>query len=85
MTQYLVIAAIVLWAVLYSAWSLVPAAWRQAAAARLAAWAGRAGLGRERTRSLQATLARGGGCSACASCKGCAKPDAEPPARHPFL
>jgi len=73
MTQYLVIAAIVFWAVLYSAWSLMPAASRKAAATRLAAWAGRAGLGSERARTLQATLARSGGCSACASCKGCAK------------
>lgn len=85
MTQYLVIAVIVFWAVIYSAWSLMPAGMRRAAAARVAAWAGRAGLGRERASTLQATLARGGGCSACASCKGCAKPGAENPERHPFL
>jgi hypothetical protein len=87
MTQYLIIGAIVVWAVLYSMWSLMPAAWRRGAAARIASRAA-AGLGTERARALEATLSRSGTCSDCAECKGCVRPPASsaqaPFSRHPL-
>ena len=76
MTQYLIIAAIVLWALLYSAWSLTPAGLRRAFAARAAGWARRFGLGERQAQGLQDRLAQPGGCSECSSCPGCAKPAA---------
>jgi hypothetical protein len=85
MTQSLIIGAIVVWAVIYSAWSLMPAGLRKSAATRVASWVGRAGLGSERTRALEVTLARTGSCSECAECKGCARAPAGSPARNPSL
>ena len=76
MTQYLIIAAIVLWAVLYSAWALMPAALRQAVATHVAGWARRCGLGDRGAEKLRAELARPSACGACSSCPGCAKPAA---------
>lgn len=72
MTQFVIAAFIVAAAIGYSAWLLMPASWRRAAAARLARGAARSGLGQERARALQERLGRTGGCSDCASCKGCA-------------
>jgi len=74
MTQYLIIGVIVSWALLYATWVLVPAAARRAAAARLAAWARRCGLGESATENLQAKLAQSSACGECSRCAGCAKP-----------
>lgn len=79
MTQSLIAAFIVAAALAYSAWALMPASWRRAGAARLARRASRSGLAHEHARAIQARLERAGGCSECASCKGCASPP--PPAR----
>jgi hypothetical protein len=80
MIQNLIIAAIVLWALLYSAWSLTPSGARRAFAARAAGWARRLGLGESQAQGLQATLAKAGNCGACSTCSGCGKP-ATPSAR----
>jgi hypothetical protein len=74
MIQYLVIAAIVLWALLYSAWSLMPAGARRALAQRAAGWARHFGLGEKHAQGLQTRLAQSGSCSACSTCSGCGKP-----------
>ena len=79
MTQLLIVAFIVAAALAYSAWVLMPAAWRRAGAARLARGVARSGVAQERARALQARLERAGGCGDCASCKGCASP--APPSR----
>lgn len=78
MAQFLIAAFIVAAALAYGAWVLMPASWRRAGAARLARRAARAGLAQERARAIQAGLERAGGCSECASCKGCA--GSRPPA-----
>jgi hypothetical protein len=80
--QYLVIAAIVLWALLYSAWSLMPARARRAMAMRAAGWARHFGLGEEQAQDLQARLAQPRECGACSTCSGCGKPAA--PAERVF-
>jgi len=80
MIQYLIIAAIVLWALLYSAWSLMPTGARRALAERTAGWARRFGLGEKQAQGLQARLAQPGNCGACSTCPGCGKP-ATPAAR----
>ena len=74
MAQYLIVGLIVLAAMLYSVWKLMPAAVRGAAAARLASLARRCGLGDEKSQRLRARLATASGCGQCASCKGCASP-----------
>lgn len=73
MTQYLIIGLLVLWAVLYSALSLMPSAWRRALAARLATWADRAGVGTNRAQALESSLRTTGSCTECAACNGCAR------------
>jgi alkylhydroperoxidase family enzyme len=73
MTQYLIVGMIVAAAVLYSAWTLMPSAWRRAGAARLAARAANSGMDARTAAAIQLRLERTGGCSDCASCKGCAK------------
>jgi hypothetical protein len=73
MTQYLIVGLIVAAAMLYSAWTFMPATWRRAGAARLAARATRSGLMAQAATTLQHRLERAGGCSDCSSCKGCAK------------
>jgi hypothetical protein len=73
MTQYFIVGLIVAAALLYSAWTMMPAAWRRAGAARVAARATRSGLAAQTARELQLRLERAGGCSDCSSCKGCAK------------
>jgi alkylhydroperoxidase family enzyme len=73
MTQYLIVGMIVAAAVLYSAWTLMPSAWRRAGAARLAARAANSGMDARTATAIQLRLERAGGCSDCASCKGCAK------------
>lgn len=82
MTEYLIIAAAVLWAVLYSTWALLPAALRRASAELVARWATRLGMGAGKAGQLRATLARPTGCGACSTCAGCgSKPPA--PAQRP--
>lgn len=73
MTQYLIVGMIVAAAVLYSAWTLMPSAWRRAGAARLAARAASSGMDTRTAAAIQLRLERAGGCSDCASCKACAK------------
>jgi hypothetical protein len=81
MSQYLIIGAAVLWALLYSAWALMPGAWRRYCAARVAGWARRLGAGEQRADVLQARLVRPTGCSECSSCAGCGRgARATPPA-----
>jgi hypothetical protein len=72
MLQYLIVALIVGVALLYSAWALLPAGLRGLAAARLAGWAARSGMGEKKAQRLLSTLATTGSCSECAQCKGCA-------------
>ncbi|HWI80755.1 DUF6587 family protein [Ramlibacter sp.] len=74
MTQTIIVALIVAAAVLYTVWTLMPAGWRRAGAARLAQQAARSGMEAETAREWQVRLERAGGCSECASCKGCATP-----------
>jgi hypothetical protein len=74
MIQYLIVAAIVVWALLYSAWSLMPAIGRRALADRAAGWASNCGLGKKQVQGLKARLAQPGGCGACSTCAGCSKP-----------
>lgn len=76
MMQYLIVGLIVLLAAMYSAWVLMPASWRRRGAAKVAAGATRSGLDGQVARGLQLRLERAGGCSDCASCKGC--PPAQP-------
>jgi alkylhydroperoxidase family enzyme len=78
MIQYLIVGLVVLLATFYSAWVLMPASWRRAGAAKLAARATRSGLDAHAAHELRLRLERASGCSDCASCKGCsaAKPGA---------
>ena len=78
MIQYLIIAVIVLWALLYSAWSLMPAGARRTFAQRTAGWARHFGLREKHAQGLQARLAKPAECGACSSCPGCGKPTAAP-------
>jgi len=71
MIQYLIIFLIVLWALLYSAWSLMPAPARRTLAQRAGGWARRIGLGEKQAQGLQTRLAQTADCGACSSCKGC--------------
>ncbi|HKB52376.1 MAG TPA: DUF6587 family protein [Ramlibacter sp.] len=72
MAQYLIVAVIVAAAVCYSCWLLMPASWRRAGAAKLAARATRSGLNAQTASRLRTRLERAGACGDCASCKGCA-------------
>jgi hypothetical protein len=72
MIQYLIVSLIVVAAACYSAWVLMPASWRRAGAAKLAAGAAQSGMDAKAARELQLRLERASGCSDCASCKGCA-------------
>jgi hypothetical protein len=74
MIQYLIIAAIVVWALLYSTWILMPAGGRRALAGRVAGWASYCGLGEKQVLGLKARLAQRGGCGAWSTCAGCSKP-----------
>lgn len=75
MIQYLIIAVIVLWALLYSAWSLMPAGTRRALARAAVGWARCAGLGDRQAQELQDKLAQPVACGACSTCSGCSKAD----------
>lgn len=78
MTQYLIVGMIVAAAVLYSVWTLMPAGWRRAGAARVAQRAANSGMDAHKAAAIQLRLEGAGGCSDCASCKACAK-GATPP------
>ncbi len=77
MIQYLIVGLIVVLATFYSAWVLMPASWRRAGAAKVAARATRSGLHAHAARELQLRLESASGCSDCATCKGCS------PAKQP--
>jgi hypothetical protein len=79
MVQDVIVGLIVLAAAVYSAWLLMPAGTRRAAAGRLASLARGCGLGEQQSQRLQAKLATHSSCSECASCKGCVKPTTEAP------
>ncbi|MFC5607335.1 DUF6587 family protein [Variovorax soli] len=67
--QEIIVALIVASAVLYLAWRWMPASWRRALAARLAAGGQRAGLvNEEGAQKLASSLAKSSGCGACDSC-----------------
>ncbi|MBS0455473.1 MAG: hypothetical protein JSS14_29585 [Proteobacteria bacterium] len=67
--QELIVTLIVASAVLYLAWRWMPASWRRALAAKLAAGGQRAGLVNEESAGkLAASLAKSSGCGACDSC-----------------
>jgi hypothetical protein len=83
MIQYLIIAAIVVWALLYSAWSLMPAGGRRALADRAAGWASYCGLGEKQVQALNDRLAQQGSCGACSTCAGCGKPAPPAPRVNP--
>ena len=74
MLQNIIVGLVVVAAVLYTLWLLMPVAPRRAAAARLASLARRCGLGEQESLRLQATLATHSSCGECASCKSCASP-----------
>ena len=78
MVQYLIVGLIVAAAVCYSCWLLMPASWRRAGAARLAARAARNGLNAATAARLQVRLERAGACGDCASCKGCTPASSNP-------
>jgi hypothetical protein len=72
MTQEIIVGLIVALAAFYALWRWMPAPWRRAAAARLAAGTQRAGLvDAERAQQLAASLAKASGCGACDSCGSC--------------
>jgi len=75
MTQQIIVALIVGLAAFYAVWRWMPAAWRRAAAGKLASGSQRAGLvDAERAERLAASLAKSSGCGACDSCGSCATP-----------
>jgi hypothetical protein len=75
MTQNLIVGLIVAFAALYAVWRWMPAAWRRAAATRVAAGSHKAGLvDAQRAEALAASLAKSSGCGSCDSCGSCATP-----------
>lgn len=72
MTQQIIVALIVALAALYAVWRWMPAGWRRAVAAGLAAGTQRAGLvDAERAKGLAASLGKSSGCGSCDSCGSC--------------
>ena len=79
MTQNLIVGLIVAFAAFYAVWRWMPAAWRRAAATRVAAGSHKAGLvDAQRAEALAASLAKSSGCGSCDSCGACGKADAKP-------
>lgn len=75
MTQNLIVGLIVALAAVYAVWRWMPAAWRRAAATRVAAGSHKAGLvDAQRAEALAASLAKRSGCGSCDSCGSCATP-----------
>lgn len=75
MTQNLIVGLIVALAAVYAVWRWMPAPWRRAAAARVAAGSHKAGLvDAQRAQALAASLAKSSGCGSCDSCGSCATP-----------
>jgi len=78
MTQEIIVGLIVALAAIYAVWRWMPAGWRRAAAARLAAGTQRAGLvDAQRAQQLAASLAKSSGCGSCDSCGACATPKSD--------
>ena len=77
MLEHVIVALIVAVAALSLAWRWMPAGWRRALAAKLAAGTHRAGLvDAERAEQMAATMAKKSGCGACDSCSpACASGD----------
>jgi hypothetical protein len=72
MTQQIVVALIVALAAIYAVWRWMPANWRRAAAAKVAAGSQRAGLvDAERAQQLAASLGKTSGCGSCETCGSC--------------
>lgn len=72
MTQQIIVALIVALAAVYAVWRWMPANWRRAAAAGVAAGSRRAGLvDAERAGRLEASLAKTSGCGSCDTCGSC--------------
>ena len=73
MTQEIIVALIVGLAALYAVWRWMPAGWRRAAAAGVAAGSQRAGLlDAQRAGKLAASLGKTSGCGSCETCGSCA-------------
>jgi hypothetical protein len=72
MAQQIIVGLIVACAALYAVWRWMPAAWRRAAAGRVAAGPRRAGwVDGARADALATSLARTSGCGSCDSCGSC--------------
>jgi len=72
MTQQIMVALIVALAAFYAVWRWMPASWRRAAAAKVAAGSHRAGLvDADRAQQLAASLGKTSGCGSCESCGSC--------------
>jgi hypothetical protein len=75
MTQHIVAGLIVGYALLYSAWALLPAALRLRMAAAMGQMALRTGMRTAAVERLQEAVTAQGGCSECSSCeRGCQQP-----------
>jgi type II secretory pathway pseudopilin PulG len=73
MTQEIIVALIVGLAAAYAVWRWMPADWRRAAAAGVAAGSQRAGLlDAQRAEKLAASLGKTSGCGSCETCGSCA-------------
>ncbi|HSV57566.1 MAG TPA: DUF6587 family protein [Variovorax sp.] len=69
MLEHVIVALIVAVAALSLAWRWMPALWRRALAAKLAAGSHRAGLvDAQQAQQMAATMAKKSGCGACDSC-----------------
>ena len=80
MIQSFIVTLIVIAAAIYTAWIVMPASWRRAAAAGLAREASRSGLNQATARRIQLRLESTTACGECASCKGCAASGLNPAA-----
>lgn len=80
MTQQIIVALIVALAAVYAVWRWMPANWRRAAAAKVAAGSHRAGLvDADRAQQLAASLGKTSGCGSCETCGSCSAAGAKPP------
>jgi len=78
MTQQIIVALIVALAAVYAVWRWMPAKWRRAAAAKVAAGSHRAGLvDADRAQQLAASLGKTSGCGSCETCGSCSTAGAE--------
>jgi hypothetical protein len=78
MTQQIIVALIVALAAVYAVWRWMPANWRRAAAAKVAAGSHRAGLvDADRAQQLAASLGKTSGCGSCETCGSCSTAGAQ--------